>query len=64
MEDKEARKKGKQPETIAEMVNLALESTTELVANLNKARESRIGTESVNQRVQPPSAHPSSDKSP
>jgi hypothetical protein len=60
MERKEARQKGKRAETIAEMVNLALESTSELVANLNKARESR----SVNQPVQPPSAHPSSDKSP
>jgi hypothetical protein len=46
------------PETLAEMLNRALESTHELVANFNRAHEARL------KREERESGRPSSDKSP
>ncbi len=64
MEGKESSRKRKHDETIAEMMNLALESTRELVVNFNKAHEARTKDGKATRPSQPPSSHPSSDKSP
>jgi hypothetical protein len=64
MDGNEPNQKGKPPRTIAEMVNLALESTRELVANFNKAHELRTKNREATRPSQPLSSRPSSDKSP